>query len=1165
MSTDDSVDAPTSGQKPAPRAATREVRLGLVVYGGVSLAIYINGVADELFRAVRGRGVYKLLKRLLDSDIVVDIISGTSAGGINGLFLAYALCNGREFSDSAELWREQGSLSKLLRLVDDEVNATSLLDSKNFYLPQLERAFRGMTKVPPAVASQERCSQFDELDVFVTGTNFDGRLSTEVDATGRTIDIKSHRAVFHLKHRARRRFDFAFNPDQPTLEERARVAALARLAALTSCFPAAFEPVKVSPGEEDTFERSVYKELERWGSLEGEGWFIDGGVLDNKPFTHTISAIFNRSASRPVERKLFYIEPDPERFSLSDRPVRRAAPTVVESAVQALLGIPGYQSIASDLEDIAKRNDRLVRLAHATEAVEAELAKLKDEGKASYESIPPSVEALYRRARLSQLSARVIRGLLEGDDAFRRSGLRDREASESVRQDLRRRRDAAARLAKAFRLTEPAETLDLYDVYWRRRRLFHVVYKLFDKTKHLCDTASADEEAPKKVAAVRPVWEQLNAQLSTYEIVQWAMEKRLDKLRMPPADVADAAVAAEQVRRQFGESLDALLAVDEQTAIALKSECCAEQHRSDLSDLLWGRVEKPSAAAQNAAPAAGPNLLQQLDLQTDHLIKTLADDDPTIATAWHDFKWYDAHLFPINYFGDLGEKDQIDVVRVSPLDADRAFSQRSVADKITGETVMHFGAFLKKSWRSNDIMWGRLDGVCRILDALLTREALERAVSNPEVRRLLRADLDDGALAPATLFPSSSATVQKRLMNWLRDLASDDDLARTKALDDQDPELRKNGYDLLLACAQLEILDSDLPTVIQDATEEQLEWNYAKTAKGFKPLGLRIDPALAVVNSAQLSREFVRELREKVPDFENVRDAPLADYFSNQYAVGSESVGNAIPPSVLVELVTSTMMVARNCLMNAFPEHAAKVRSTLLYKALLQWPLATAHTLAVFARRERPFYLAGLAVFFTYALSALVGVAILGTDLKIKDDVSEMRVLLLVILPLLILVGCGYMAWSYAMRHFGRSWWVAFFKAALFVLGVVSLSPIAVAFGAAWKATNDQLRTWLQAAPSYPWLRPFVPDSWLQALADRSGSPLTHAFTNYSLVFLVLIFLIVVPALRGAIQSRAARRTAGFVYDDNIRPVLRKYGEVAKTAGRRLPDRESLRRLLRRS
>ena len=93
---------------------SREVRLGLVMYGGVSLAIYIHGVAQEFFRAVQGRGVYRLIKALTDSNIVVDIISGTSAGGINGILLAYALCNEMEFPACASLWRNEGDFLTLI-------------------------------------------------------------------------------------------------------------------------------------------------------------------------------------------------------------------------------------------------------------------------------------------------------------------------------------------------------------------------------------------------------------------------------------------------------------------------------------------------------------------------------------------------------------------------------------------------------------------------------------------------------------------------------------------------------------------------------------------------------------------------------------------------------------------------------------------------------------------------------------------------------------------------------------------------------------------------------------------------------------------------------------------------------------------------------------------
>src|SRR5262249_14262832 len=119
----------------------QEVRFAVVLYGGVSLAIYINGVVQELLRLVRStadiepakggtakddkpkdadvktsEAVYRKLGRLLDPAVPptettrvtetdpiktkfkIDIISGTSAGGINGIFLAKALASGADLT-----------------------------------------------------------------------------------------------------------------------------------------------------------------------------------------------------------------------------------------------------------------------------------------------------------------------------------------------------------------------------------------------------------------------------------------------------------------------------------------------------------------------------------------------------------------------------------------------------------------------------------------------------------------------------------------------------------------------------------------------------------------------------------------------------------------------------------------------------------------------------------------------------------------------------------------------------------------------------------------------------------------------------------------------------------------------------------------------------------
>ena len=43
---------------PPPRAAVRELRLALVCYGGVSLAIYMHGVTRELHKLIRASAAY---------------------------------------------------------------------------------------------------------------------------------------------------------------------------------------------------------------------------------------------------------------------------------------------------------------------------------------------------------------------------------------------------------------------------------------------------------------------------------------------------------------------------------------------------------------------------------------------------------------------------------------------------------------------------------------------------------------------------------------------------------------------------------------------------------------------------------------------------------------------------------------------------------------------------------------------------------------------------------------------------------------------------------------------------------------------------------------------------------------------------------------------------
>jgi patatin-related protein len=245
-----------------PEEFRRETRLGLVVYGGIALAIYMNGICREFYNAVRGRGIYKLIKALTDSDIIVDIISGTSAGGINGVLLSYALTNSTEekvidFADFAQIWRESADILKLMRQPgssDSEID--SVLNGEGYYQKQLVKAFERAYQNKHNAPEGEWLSSISELDLFVTGTDIFGRVYKVFDDTGRVIEIKDHHGVFQLKHRQERKEPF--KPDSETHQS------LAKLCRITSCFPVAFPVVDVVLQGEDEID----KNLAKWGQLE---------------------------------------------------------------------------------------------------------------------------------------------------------------------------------------------------------------------------------------------------------------------------------------------------------------------------------------------------------------------------------------------------------------------------------------------------------------------------------------------------------------------------------------------------------------------------------------------------------------------------------------------------------------------------------------------------------------------------------------------------------------------------------------------------------------------------------------------------------------------------------------------------------------------------------
>src|SRR5919112_1526048 len=129
----------------------KELRIALVCYGGISLAVYMHGVTKEVWRLAKAsrafhagesdeggsQAVYgELLRRIaqegeIELRVLVDILAGASAGGINAIFLSHAIATGAPLDPLTDLWLESADVDKL---IDPGVSAVSRF-AKNVAVP----------------------------------------------------------------------------------------------------------------------------------------------------------------------------------------------------------------------------------------------------------------------------------------------------------------------------------------------------------------------------------------------------------------------------------------------------------------------------------------------------------------------------------------------------------------------------------------------------------------------------------------------------------------------------------------------------------------------------------------------------------------------------------------------------------------------------------------------------------------------------------------------------------------------------------------------------------------------------------------------------------------------------------------------------------------------
>lgn len=705
----------------AQQPASVEFRAGLVLYGGVSLAVYMGGVCTEFLEAVRAtrepppgeplpENHYRDLLEILDGKFVVDVISGTSAGGINGVFLARALTCDGDMAGMDDLWQQQGDFAVLTNWGRTEPK--SVLNGVVFQ-DELKKAMRKTGKA-------DGRSLVPALDLHVTATDLAGQYWARADVLRHTIRGHDHARIFTLKYRE----EYPLGPDGAkhgyqqndfrnslgSWEETSDY--LAKLCRTTAAFPGVFEPIGLTQAEVAATGEAP--------DNRSQVWMTDGGVLQNRPFAPTLKTIFHRTADKRVERLLFYVEPTLEAQREGDGPLSRE-PNALAVAFKALITIPMYQSISQHLRAIDEHNQTVEHLRTVLADLEADLAEQKQ---AADPNAPPEVEPpaaggeagltydAYRQIRRREL-VRSLQGRLTG--LVRSLAAEGRSTGVSLNPEVNAA--AAAKALAELIKKSPASPgfLSKYDILYHQRRLHYLIEQC-----GLLYYIGEECQVPAQ-AALRRDWEaRVTAQearlwraLEHLRMLEWAMWSRL------PAET-------EAEKRKY----------DPYRPYSL----WGKQNPTDPAALLGALADLLAAWHAQAGGEIAAATRELNTLVQERRDRLMAAGDSQSSRKSPDFEhirryfWMrDVLLFPLEIGTELGERDVISWVRISPYDADAIFQRApqwgtqldyaerldAGARKIAGDTLSNFGGFLSWRWRANDFMWGRLDGVDLIVQHLV--------------------------------------------------------------------------------------------------------------------------------------------------------------------------------------------------------------------------------------------------------------------------------------------------------------------------------------------------------------------------------------------------------------------------------------------------------------
>ncbi|MEU4999271.1 patatin-like protein [Streptomyces sp. NPDC021622] len=734
-------------------ATPEQTRLALVLNGGVSLAVWMGGVTHELDllrRASRGLqsdrpesvspadhacfDMWQQVMRQAHTQVLVDVIAGTSAGGLNGSLLAAAIGRGTVLPDLRKTWQEAAALTDDRLLGHPPYN--SVLDGR-YFEDEIGKILHGMG------GSQREA---EPVTLFVTATALDGLPEYLRDGFGGRFQVADHRRIYKFQHdpcavvfrKAGAESD-VWRPENHARGDflNEKVLDRLRLAARASAgFPVAFAPVDESPLLEQRVRPAP--EIPSQGR-DRASWIVDGGLLNNAPFEPVLGAIGDRRVDGPVRRIVVYIVPSTgvaERHADTRPPCKATEwPSVLGTAVSypreadfrngtsELLDLMNRQSFDRHLElfvrQIEPLRDRDARKnpSGPTDDPEA-LLKQENERKAEVrDELRMLSESLFREYRKSRISGAVwkMRQLREEGRGVR--SLVGIPQAEGI-DDILHNGHQPSWVPETKRALEDPQWQPWV---WGGSVAERLMWTLVGDIERRLRVSAAGQDSPqcapdedvadarrREQSALTEALDGLSSCVRTVRAVQdtlFGLIRNAAETGGAPADRLDPEQGPVALLNAVYEQLGLKDVLGDQVHNAVNAYADALRKVKDpvLSELEAVEILRFCLIAEVVAHAfASPEELVEHTPQFEFLRLGPDDHSP---------------VFPLDKYAPLGDR------------------------KLYGIRLGHFGAFVKPEWRASDFTWGRLDASHHLLRLFIPDHQERRLIETSLHEAILRAEI----------------------------------------------------------------------------------------------------------------------------------------------------------------------------------------------------------------------------------------------------------------------------------------------------------------------------------------------------------------------------------------------------------------------------------------